>query len=403
MIDICFILEGTYPYVTGGVSEWVQTVMTGLPDFKFGIIHLTAGENGDKQSRYPRPANLHHLVEWPLDIEPEGEMADFSQPLPPARLYHALSTGFAGMLGCQIKSVSGQPFILTEHGIYWQEIEAGADELECGFRLVPNGQDNVNLQPLRHHWRIKLQDMARQAYQQADAITTVCQANLASQARLDAPLSRTQVIPNSVDWPVFSPKTERQPAPDGIHRIGFVGRVVTIKDVVTFIKACSLVADKLPQAEFYIIGPLDQDPAYVEQCRELAAELGLTGRLTFTGETDPLPWYHRLDVVTLTSLSEGQPLVLLEAMAAGVPLIATGVGGCPELILGTTPEDQALGSSGLLTPTESPEVTAAAIYSLCLNQEQWQEASAVGRARVRRFYSTEQLCQAYRSLYRKWL
>ncbi|MBN1994497.1 MAG: GT4 family glycosyltransferase PelF [Anaerolineae bacterium] len=408
MLDVCLILEGTYPYLVGGVSAWVQTLLTGLPDLTFGLVHLSADEGQAKQPQYPFPPNLRQFVDWPLDLDPnprcpEDTYITLNANLPQARVYHALSTGFAGMLGCQVKKASGRPLILTEHGIYWREVEVGSTELECGFRVVPDGQHRIDLQSLRHHWRVKLQDMAQQTYRQADAITTVCRANARLQTTLGAPSSRSQVISNSVDWPALAPSAFRSPAGDGVPRIGFVGRVVSIKDVLTFINACQLVAAALPQAEFYVIGPLHHDPAYVARCRALAADLGLADRLTFTGETDSRPWYRRLDAVVLTSVSEGQPLVLLEAMAAGTPIVTTAVGGCPELVLGASSRDQKLGPAGYLTPVGNPQATASAILNLCRNKEYWQQASAAGQERARRYYSTGRLCRAYRALYNKFI
>jgi glycosyltransferase involved in cell wall biosynthesis len=188
-----------------------------------------------------------------------------------------------------------------------------------------------------------------------------------------------------------------------VYRIGFVGRVVSIKDVCTFLRACRQIDQVLPQVEFYVVGPLEHDPDYVARCRELVIELGLAGQVTFTGETNPVSWYHRLDVVVLTSLSEGQPLVLLEAMAAGLPVVATEVGGCPELIRGGSTEDQALGPAGCLTPVGDPQATAAAVLDLCGDPGRWRRAAKAGQARVRRYYATEQLCQAYRALYHRFI
>ena len=407
-VDVCLILEGTYPYVTGGVSAWVQGLLTGLPDLTFAIVHLSTG--GEKrEARYPLPPNLVAFIEWPLALSVGGDgisaygerdgVSSSVKRLPEARVYHALSTGFAGLVGCQVKAATGKPLILTEHGIYWREAEAGAGELECGFRIVPNGADGVQFEALRHHWTTTLQALARRAYRTADLITTVCEANRCWQLALGAPPARCRVVPNGVGWQMLAPERPRTPAHDGVYRIGFVGRVVPLKDVITFLHACRRVADALPQTRFYVIGPLDHDPAYASRCQALATELGLSAQVTFTGETDAQPWYRRLDVVVLTSLSEGQPLALLEAMAAGTPVVATAVGGCPELVLGTTPEDRALGAAGLLTSVGNPSATAKAILTLCRDPERWQRASQAGQARVRRFYDLQRMCETYRTLY----
>jgi len=120
----------------------------------------------------------------------------------------------------------------------------------------------------------------------------------------------------------------------------------------------------------------------------------------FTGPADVQAYYRQFDVVVLTSLSEGQPLVILEANGAGIPVIATDVGACRELLTGTSPKDVALGESGLVTPVASPSETAAAIVLLQQNEDLRKRMGRAGLRRVRRYYNQEQLYQTYRKLYR---
>jgi polysaccharide biosynthesis protein PelF len=112
---------------------------------------------------------------------------------------------------------------------------------------------------------------------------------------------------------------------------------------------------------------------------------------------------HTVDVVVLTSVSEGQPLVILEANGAGIPVVATEVGTCRELLTGLTPEDQALGPSGLLTPAASPQETAHALIQRWRDQERRHQMSRAGQERVRRFYHQDTLYAAYRGLYQQYL
>lgn len=126
----------------------------------------------------------------------------------------------------------------------------------------------------------------------------------------------------------------------GFH-VGLIGRIVPIKDVKTFIvSAQAVVQDLNGEAEcirFYCIGPVEEDPDYVRECRELVAALGLDDHVQFTGPQDVREYYSFLDVVVLSSLSEAQPLVILEALAAGVPVVSTRVGDVSGLLDG---EDQ---------------------------------------------------------------
>ena len=105
----------------------------------------------------------------------------------------------------------------------------------------------------------------------------------------------------------------------------------------------------------------------------------------------------------LTSISEGQPLTLLECACAGVPAVATDVGSCRELLEGGTPEDQALGPSGIITAVGAPEETAAAIIRLLQDKSLWEQMSQSGRRRIESHYQQSSVIAAYRSLYGKYL
>ena len=113
-----------------------------------------------------------------------------------------------------------------------------------------------------------------------------------------------------------------------------------------------------------MIGPMEEDAAYATRCRDLVARLGRADQIAFVGPMPPAAIYGDLDVVVLTSFSEGQPLVILEAYARGVPVIATDVGACREMIEGRGAADRAIGPSGFVTRVATPKETAAALVRL---------------------------------------
>jgi glycosyltransferase involved in cell wall biosynthesis len=407
MTDVCLILEGTYPFIMGGVSNWVHSLVGGLAEIDFSLIHLAAGP-AERQLRFQRPDNLRQLV--------TVEIADYHQPyeqarkivgdlaLPQAKLYHALSTGFAGLLGVKLKERLGRPLLLTEHGIYWKEVQEGNGELECGFKVIGGDASEPTLTALREHWTATFKTVARLTYQSADAIVTVCQANSRLQQEQGAEAEKCAVIANGVDWRRLAITAPRWGAVgSGRVRVGFVGRVVPLKDLETFILACRTLADELPEATFHVVGPTDHDRAYYEKCAELARRCGLNGRLDFAGEMPTRRCYELLDVVVLTSLSEGQPLVLLEAMSAGRPVVTTDVGGCRELVEGLAGQDDHLGRAGLLTPPRSPRATAEAVLAICKDAALARSLGEAGRRRAREVYGLENCLQAYRRLYGRFI
>ncbi len=407
MIDVCLILEGTYPYITGGVSTWVHDLINGLPQVRFAIVHLTVGDPTQGTVCFDLPKNLEVLA--------TVEISGYQQPhevarwhpglvnLPEAGIYHALSTGYAGLLGVEIKKETGRPLILTEHGIYWYEIAQGALEVECGFRVIRDEQQ-TKITALRSHWTTTFKQMSRTAYSYADEIVTVCRANQKLQLQEGAPAHKCRVISNGIPVQNFNDPEKTLFQRHERPVIGMVGRVVPLKDVETFIRAAALLLRKIPGAIFRVIGPTDHDPDYYNRCRLLANALKLSVCFAFTGERSRQDCYKEIDVLVLTSRSEALPLVMLEAMAVGIPVVVTSVGGCRELINGGhSPGDKAIGPAGLLTAPDEPQQTADAIYDICSNPKQAIEMGCNGRNRVKMFYDQKQCIDLYNRLYKKYI
>jgi len=411
MFDVCLILEGTYPYIVGGVSNWTHALLSGLPELDFALVHLGSSDGESRETRslaYTPPANLRHLQYVPLGQFDDPDNAAAALPvalnLPQARVYHALATGFAGLLGAQIKALTGRPLLLTEHGIYWREIQQGAGELECGFRVIDDNGSEAKLTAQRVHWTTCFKQLARLVYDQADVIVTVCQANRALQIEAGAAPPRCQIISNGVDLHRFGAPCPRFLPRDRPYHVGLVGRVVPIKNIKRFIRAARQVADRLPSVCFWVLGPTEHDSVYANECRDLAQQLGLleNGQLRFAGQEDLAAWYPRLDLLVLTSVSEGQPLTLLEGMAAGIPAVATRVGGCAELLQGASDADRCLGPSGfLISPDEEEdEEVAAAVMAALSHPNRYRAMSRAGWRRARRYYDTSHYLRAYDSIYR---
>lgn len=406
MVDVCLILEGTYPYATGGVSSWVHSLITELPGIDFSLIHLFVDEGKSRRIKFELPPNLHQIVEvevgghkeWNKTVSQMEEGFDISQ----AGIYHALSTGLAGVLGSKIKQETKKPFILTEHGIYWKEIESGADEVECGFKIIKEGNNKLCLCTSRDHWTATFRELARTAYANADEVVTVCLANQRLQLLLGASPSKCSLIPNGVNVLDDHHDTTKKFSLASHFRVGFVGRIVSIKDIKTLIKACSIVSKNLPDAEFLLIGPTDQSKGYYQECLDLVREAELSPQLRFVGEANPWEFYHSLDVMVLTSISEGQPFAILEAMSCGVPVVATNVGGCPELVCGMYEQDSGIGAAGIITPIQNPEATARAILRIASDPHLAESMSSAAKRRIRSFYTKSKFIQNYRRLYSKY-
>ncbi|MGZ0187452.1 MAG: GT4 family glycosyltransferase PelF [Alphaproteobacteria bacterium] len=319
-------------------------------------------------------------------------------PLPQARVYHCISTGYAGLLGARARIETGRTAFLTEHGIYTNErrIEiAMADWLHerapTGFSLQRASRD------LRDFWIDAFCAYARVCYQAMDPIVTLYTDNKIMQRRDGAPEAALRIIPNGVDYERFS---SIEPKQSGAPTIALIGRVVPIKDVKTYIRAAGILKRQFPDLTAYVMGPTEEDPVYAGECKTLAKHLGLEDTVQFTGSVKLDDYLGKLDVLALTSLSEAQPLVVLEAGAAGVPSVTTDVGCCRDLIFGQSGEEPPLGGGGGVTPGADPEATAIALAAILGDPKRKQAMGEAMQARVRKTYNKPDIMAIYGELYR---
>jgi len=191
-----------------------------------------------------------------------------------------------------------------------------------------------------------------------------------------APESRFRVVPLGLELERFvkaSPGALRAELGLGaeVPLVGWVGRLVTIKAVDQLLLAARVVHQRCPEARVIIVG----DGELRGRLEAQTASLGLTGVVRFLGfRFDLERIYPDLDVVTLTSINEGTPVSLIEAMAAGRPVVATRVGGVPDLV--------ADGESGLLVPPGDPSAFAEAVLKLLASPGQRRRLGEHGRALV---------------------
>jgi polysaccharide biosynthesis protein PelF len=348
----------------------------------------------------PESSMLDYFWSWRALVG--GLFAVMTAPLPRAAVYHTISTGYAGLLATRAKLETGRPTILTEHGIYTNErrIEIMMadwlfDGIDRGLGLKRQGRD------LRDLWIDTFISYARACYDACDQIITLYGGNQVLQSRLGSPAERMRIIPNGIDYDRFSalPRIVQGRRPT----VALIGRVVPIKDVKTYIQACALLCRDNPEVEALIMGPEDEDPAYAAECRQLAADLGLSGNLRFTGRVRLDDYLPRIDAIVLTSISEAQPLTVLEAGAAGIPSVVTDVGACRELILGRADEEPRLGPGGAVTPVASPEATAAALERMVRDPDWRNRCGEAIRERVSRYYNKRVIDRIYGDLYRDLL
>jgi glycosyltransferase involved in cell wall biosynthesis len=205
---------------------------------------------------------------------------------------------------------------------------------------------------------------------------------------------KIMVILNGIDVEKFqrnidttNKKAELQIGEDEMV-VGSVGRLVQVKDYPTLLKAFAIITNKINKCKLVILG----DGILRAELEAYVNENGLSKKVMFLGSRRDIPEMMQIfDVFVLSSVSEGLPIALLEAMAAGIPVVATMVGGIPEVVVD--------GGTGLLVPPQNPAVLAEAISSVLLDKEKARYMGTSGRHRVVESFNLSNTSQSYEQVY----
>ena len=461
---VCIVVEGCYPYVTGGVSSWVHGLIQSFPKLEFVILSIISSRSMSGKFTYQLPENVtevHELyledvdwnrkgrkklklnkteyqafrslvhnrnVEWeavfrlvqekPVSLDKllMGEdflkivreyydqnysllvFSDFlwtvrsvylpllftlKMKLPKADLYHCLATGYAGVLGSMAKELYGSRFLISEHGIYTREREEEllrADWVQGVYKNI---------------WIDQFKKMSKLAYEKADLVTSLYEYARELQVDLGCPVEKTMVTPNGVALERLKDIPGKTEEDEGKINVGAVLRVTPIKDVKTMIQAFSFAKEREPRLKLWIMGPRDEDEGYARECLEQVEALGVTD-VVFTGRIDIRDYLGRMDMTILTSISEGQPLTILEGFAARKPAIATDVGNCRGLIYG---ENDDFGDAGIVVHIMNVEEIAQAMVDLARNEPMRLQMGENGYQRVVSAYQIGHMRSKYRKIY----
>jgi len=214
---------------------------------------------------------------------------------------------------------------------------------------------------------------------------------------------RVKVIMNGVDTSRFSPgESSLLPSlvPDAgggngrspTRVVGFVGSLREAKDPVLFLRIAHETARRVPQARFVMVG----EGPLRDRLESLSREMGLSGKVVFSGGRADIPHVLRaLDVLTVTSIREGCCNVILEAMATGLPVVATAVGGNPDLL--------SHGQTGWLFPHGDPAAGAEGVVRLLEDRDLARQMGQEALRRARASFSIDAMVRSTAMLYESLL
>jgi glycosyltransferase involved in cell wall biosynthesis len=258
------------------------------------------------------------------------------------------------------------------HAHFATESTAMARELAMPYRIpftfTAHGYDIFRKPPLDFRARAAA----------AGAVITVSRANAAyMHETFGVPRSRIHVISCGIDTARFCPKPARRP-PGRAPLIVCVARHVVVKNLGLLLRSCARLRDIGRQFRCVLVG----DGPCRGELEAARAQLGLEGIVDMPGaaeQAEVLKWWQRAAIGVLTSDNEGMPVSLMEAAACGVPVVATTVGGVPELV-----ED---GVTGLLARAGDADAVASALARLLQHGQLRAQMSAAARRRAEQSFS----------------
>lgn len=210
------------------------------------------------------------------------------------------------------------------------------------------------------------------------------------------PASRIGVIHNGIDpGPEATPDMraaarEVLGLPHDALVIGTAARLDTVKDLGALLQAFSQLRGTYPGSRLIVIG----DGAERAALTAIGADLGIMAAVDFTGHRDDVrQLLPALDIFVNSSVSEGISLTILEAMAANLPVVATAVGGTPEVVIPDV--------TGLLVPARDPQRLAGALVQLASDEQRRLEFGAEGRRRVLARFSADRMVSDYMEQYKR--
>ena len=420
-MKVCIVAEGCYPYVVGGVSSWINSMIKAFPDIEFVVLAIVANRSYRGKFVYELPENVSEVYELYLEDYDWVEQEKNKKLHLRQNEYEALRS------------------LLLNRDVEWDTLFTLFEKKNFSLNALLMGEDFLNavrecyqlrypqvvfsdflwtmrsiylplfltLELIRakwvggiykNIWIEQFKKMSLLAYRYADQVTCLYKHAMELQIELGCPAEKIKITPNGIDDQRFVRCLEEERKEDDTINIGAVLRIAPIKDVKTMIRAFAYAKKEAPKLALWIMGPSDEEKEYAKECFELVDLLGVED-VIFTGKVDVTEYLGKMDMTILTSISEGQPLTILESFAAKKPVIATDVGNCRGLIYG---EGDSFGEAGIITHIMNVEEIAAAMVDLACHREKRIGMGKNGYRRLKSRYLVEDMKETYRQIYRQF-
>jgi len=385
---ILLVIEGTYPWYRGGVSEWVHRYITHFKDFNFDILQVATDQylnSGLDEALYRMPGHVRSFKRvpppdlsaswaavssgWFKKVLNESEQLSFKPDL-----VHVANTGVAGWLGMSIARLGDLPLILTEHALYWKEVQLGAAALECGYKI-----------PRQEFEKVEMSDMFRllasRIYARADRVISVSRCNIPEQKKLGA--KNPEYISNGVDASWLDASKRKSSG----FTVGWIGRCAEMKNPLRFFDVIDALRAETNDISFIMMSCDANEP---ELWQKLKDKLRRYPEVTFLWNKPAEEAIHAMDALCVTSHNESQPLVIFEALAKKVLPFGWRVGDVSE--------EFAL----VVEPGASAAELAQRVLSYWQSSE-WEQLMTQLHQKVRKNHTWEAVFKQYRNIFNPYL
>lgn len=370
------IAHVVYHFGTGGMENGMVNLFNHLPPNRFRHVVICQTGFGDFR---------HRITAQPVQFMDLGKRPGHDYSWMP-RLYKLFS---------QLK-----PDILHTRNL--NALEAQFVGALCGVKGRVHGEHGRDMYDIDGtNWKYNLmRRAARRIVHQYIAVSRDLETWLSDTVHV--PDHRLTQIYNGVDSVKFSPRGNDRPdiAPRGFMDgatciIGSVGRMAEVKDYPTLVQAFIQLCKQSPDSAGLRLVIVGEGPIRA-QCQALADEAGLAGQVHFPGDRSDTPdWLRLFDLFVLPSLGEGISNTILEAMAAGLPIIATRVGGTPELVTE--------GENGMMFAPGDGVTLTRLLLEYASNPARRQQEGSMARARIEASFSWPRAASVYQAVYEKLL
>lgn len=329
---------------------------------------------------------------------------------PPAKVYHAHTTGYASLVAATAAIQNEGKFFLTEHNLYVRDTVNALLEREMNLPVTMRSHRELAKNTFERFWTRWWVELGALLYTEAAHITYLYPHAIEEAQDLAGDRAKSEILPNGIVWEEFHyGRTRRKEANEGLWekkhwRLACIARVVPIKGIIELIDAVKILVDRgVSNIKVDVLGPTEHVPEYYRQCLAHIEKLGLEDHVVLRGTVNVRDVLHDYDALVLASYNEGQPIVVLESMVIGLPILGTLVGGMDQLVTDVLHDKsgEVIGPCGELVEPGDSKGLADMMVRLTQNPDVYLKWHDNSLARIRTIFLMAQVMARYNAIYRR--